>query len=54
MLTFFIHIIGYMLIWAAVHIGRKKDSEIKVFSWNFLVQVLLIAVGVSIATSTYG
>lgn len=43
-----LRILGFILIWIAVHIGRKEDSRIKIISWQFLVQVLLIGLGASI------
>lgn len=48
--TFLIRLLGFILIWAAVYVGRKKegDSTIKLISWQFLLQVVLIGIGVAI------
>jgi hypothetical protein len=49
MTEFFIHWFGFFLIWVATDIGRKEDSKIEIFSWNFLWQMLLISIGGTIA-----
>lgn len=37
--------IGYVLIFAAVHYGRKEDSKIPIISWDSLVVFSLILLG---------
>jgi hypothetical protein len=48
MTEFFIHWFGFLLIWIATGIGRKEDSKIEIFSWNFLWQLILITIGTSL------
>lgn len=44
-------LVGYMLIWWAVTIGRKEDSKVELFSLNWVLQILLIAIGASIISN---
>lgn len=46
--TFFINWLGFLLIWIAADIGRKQDSKVYIFSWEFFWQAILITVGASI------
>ena len=48
-LKFFILCFGFFLIWTAVGIGRKEESEIKIFSKNWWIVMLLICVGFELA-----
>lgn len=41
---------GFLLIWMAVEVGRKEDSKVKLLSWEFLLQLLLIGAGVFLAS----
>lgn len=45
---FFIQLIGYILIWWAITIGRKEDSKVELFTSQWVLQILLVAIGVSI------
>ena len=44
MIVFFIKFICYSLIWTAVYIGRDKNSDIKLFSKNWWIAVLLVSI----------
>ena len=44
-------LVGYVLIWWAVSIGRKEDSKIDIFSLEWVAQILLVAIGVGMAHS---
>ncbi len=46
MISFFITWAGCFLIFAAADVNRKSESKIPLISWHFLLQALLIAVGV--------
>jgi hypothetical protein len=46
MIPFFIAWLGYFLIFAATDVNRKEESKIPLISWHFLLQALLITVGV--------
>lgn len=39
-------LLGYILIWWAVTIGRKEDSKVELFTSQWIIQVLLVAFGV--------
>jgi len=41
-------IVGFVLLWAATDVGRKKDSKIKIFSWEWFLILILIVVGVTL------
>ena len=41
-------IVGVLLIWIATDIGRKPESKIELFSWNFVIQIILVAIGLGI------
>ncbi len=43
--TFFIQITGIILILFACNIGRKEDSKIKPFSFEYFFQILLVLIG---------
>lgn len=45
---FFLQLLGYILIWWAITMGRKEDSKIELFSGQWIIQILLVAIGVSI------
>jgi hypothetical protein len=45
MINFLAIWLGYLLIFMACDIKRSKESKIKIISWNFLIQSLLIIMG---------
>ena len=45
--------VGFFLIWTATDVGRRPESEIKMFSIEFLVQLGLMVIGSSLI-SYYG
>jgi hypothetical protein len=42
---------GYLLIWIAMDVGRKENSKVEIFSWNFLLQVILVSIGTGIISA---
>ena len=42
---------GYFLIWVAMDVGRKENSKVEIFSWNFLLQVILVTIGTGIVSA---
>jgi hypothetical protein len=50
-MNFLIAWVGFSLIWIAADVGRKDDSKVKVFSWDFLLQFILISAGIAIITA---
>lgn len=45
-----IQIVGFLLIYFASDIGRKDCCEIDFFSWEKLIQIILILVGILLIT----
>ena len=49
-------ILGYLFLWLSTDIGRSKDCEIKIFSFNWFVILILLIIGMTIVlfgTITY-
>ena len=52
MIDFIIEIVGFIILWIATDIGRKKESEVKIFSTNWWIILVLIAFGAWLASGT--
>jgi hypothetical protein len=50
-MNFLIAWVGYFLIWVAMDVGRKENSKVEIFSWNFLLQVILVTIGTGIISA---
>jgi hypothetical protein len=50
-MNFLIVWVGYLLIWIAMDVGRKENSKVEIFSWNFLLQVILVTIGIGIVSA---
>tara|TARA_R110000737_G_scaffold352303_1_gene397739 strand:+ start:411 stop:593 length:183 start_codon:yes stop_codon:yes gene_type:complete len=45
---FIIGIVGYFLIFMACDVNRPPEHKIKLFTWPWALQVLLVSVGVMV------
>jgi hypothetical protein len=43
--TFLIQLVGYLLIYLAVDVNRKEDSEINFFDKNWFIVIFLVITG---------
>lgn len=48
----FVELIGIVLIFAATDVGRKKESEVTIFSFEHLFQMLLDGLGLVLVVSS--
>jgi len=48
MTNFIISLIGYFLIFVACDINRKEESKISFFSFDYVLQILLVSIGTQI------
>ena len=53
MTTFFISVLGYMIIFASIEVNRKDDSRIPLFSRNWFLIVFLVIIGTSLIKFAY-
>jgi len=53
MTNFLIQVFGVLFIWIAIHLGRKEDSKIQMWSTDFWSIVLLVTAGLIIYKIPY-
>ena len=45
MMEFIYSVLGHILLWSAINVGRKEDSKVKIFSKKWVLQMTLIVSG---------
>lgn len=43
MYNYLIEVFAFILLFAACDVNRKEESKIELFSWNSLIQIVLIS-----------